>query len=162
MESPVKTLVYGYGNPGRGDDGLGPALVEKIQAWIVENNVLGVDTDSNYQLNIEDAYNIKDYDIVIFADASCEDIEHFIIERVKPDEKTAFNTHSVSAGFVLNLCNNMYGKKPLVFLLHLRGYDFGLKEGFSDLADSTLNMAYNYLVNIIATPRLSKLLESVK
>jgi hydrogenase maturation protease len=162
MKSQVKTLVYGYGNPGRGDDGLGPAIAEKIQAWVAENNVPGVDTDSNYQLNIEDAYNIKDYDIVIFADASYEDIEHFIIEKVTPDEKTAFNTHSVSAGFVLNLCNKMYGKEPQVFLLHLKGYDFELKEELSDRAVSSLEMAYNYLVNIIATPRLSKLLEPVK
>ncbi|WP_022948171.1 homospermidine synthase [Methylohalobius crimeensis] len=28
----VKVLVLGYGNPGRGDDGLGPALVERLES----------------------------------------------------------------------------------------------------------------------------------
>ena len=39
----------GYGNPGRQDDGLGPALAECIQAlqWT------GVTGDADYQLNIE-------------------------------------------------------------------------------------------------------------
>ncbi len=162
MEMPFRILVYGYGNPGRGDDGLGPAMSEKIHAWVKENNIAGIETDSNYQLNIEDAYNIKDYDIVIFADASYEDIEHFIIERVKPDDKAAFNTHSVSAGFVLSLCKKMYRKDPIVFLIHLKGYDYEMREGLSENASSNLEMAYNLLVNFIAIPGKSGILQIEK
>lgn len=162
MEKPVRILVYGFGNPGRSDDGLGPAMSEKIQAWISDNNFIGIDTDSNYQLNIEDACNIKDYDIVIFADASYENIEHFIVERVSPDDKASFNTHSVSAGFVLSLCRKMYRKDPIVFLIHLKGYDFELKEGLSENAASNLEMAYNFLVNFISIPRKSVILETEK
>jgi len=44
-------LVYGYGNPGRGDDGLGPALVEALELL----GATGLDCESDYQLAIEDA-----------------------------------------------------------------------------------------------------------
>ena len=27
-------LIYGYGNPGRQDDGLGPTLVDALETWL--------------------------------------------------------------------------------------------------------------------------------
>ena len=50
-----KILVYGYGNPGRQDDGLGVALVEELEQWVATEKIPGLDFDSNYQLNAEDA-----------------------------------------------------------------------------------------------------------
>jgi len=66
----MKTLVYGYGNPGRQDDALGILLAERVERWLTMHPVEGVVTDSNYQLNIEDAATIAAFDRVIFADAS--------------------------------------------------------------------------------------------
>ncbi|MCK4515905.1 MAG: hypothetical protein KAU31_11640, partial [Spirochaetaceae bacterium] len=72
---PLKILIYGIGNPGRQDDGLGALLVEEIQrAAIPGASIPGTDHelsfDANYQLNIEDAEAISRHDIVVFADAS--------------------------------------------------------------------------------------------
>ncbi len=72
--NPPKILVYGYGNPGRQDDGLGIELAEEIDRWCSESGITNVQTDTNYQLNLEDAAGIAQYDVVIFADASREDI----------------------------------------------------------------------------------------
>jgi hydrogenase maturation protease len=152
MQKPIKILVYGYGNPGRKDDGLGPAFADKVENWVRETGAPGIDTDSNYQLNIEDAYNVKDYDIVIYADASKEAIEHFLIDRVTPSDKAAFNTHSVSPGFVLDLCNQLYAKDPLILLLHLKGYDFSLEENLTSGAEENLDMAFNFLLNVLLIP----------
>ena len=157
MEQPKKILVYGYGNPGRQDDGLGPAFAESVENWIKETGITGIDTDSNYQLNIEDAYTISDYDIVIYADASKEDIEHFMIDRVAPSDKVAFNTHSASPGFILDLCHRLYAKDPLVLLLHIKGYEFDLKETLTPEAAVNLDMAFNFIENILLIP--DKLLE---
>ena len=46
-----RILVIGYGNPGRLDDGLGPAVASAME----EFNLPGVSVDSNYQLTVEDA-----------------------------------------------------------------------------------------------------------
>ena len=71
----TKVLLIGYGNPGRLDDGLGPALAAKIEKLNIDN----VDSDSDYQLTVEDAVDIHSHDIVIFADAdvSCNSSFYF-------------------------------------------------------------------------------------
>ena len=62
----MKILFYGYGNPGRQDDGLGIMFIEQIEQWIKDENLENIETDSNYQLNIEDAEIISHKDFVIF------------------------------------------------------------------------------------------------
>jgi len=69
----MKILVIGYGNLGRLDDGLGPAFAERVQAL----DLSGVTVESNYQLNIEDADLIAQFDVVVFADASVNAEEPF-------------------------------------------------------------------------------------
>lgn len=149
----MKTLVYGYGNPGRQDDGLGPALVEKIQAWIKENGIEGIETDSNYQLNIEDAHEISEKDIVIFADASIEDIDDFILTKVSPsDSQIEFTMHAVSCAFVLDLCQKIYNSYPETYLLHIKGHEWDFKEGFSKEAQENLEKAFCFLKDHILDP----------
>ncbi|HNX08253.1 MAG TPA: hypothetical protein PKL96_11770, partial [Bacteroidales bacterium] len=83
-----KTLIYGYGNAGRQDDGLGERFIQLMDEWIAKEKIENVITDCNYQLNIEDAATIADYDTVIFVDASVEDIENFKLEKVVPNDAT--------------------------------------------------------------------------
>lgn len=147
-----RILVYGYGNPGRRDDGLGPALVNLVENWIKIENISNVSVDSNYQLNIEDAYTIRNYNLVIFVDASVEDIDDFVITRVVPSAKAHFTMHSVHPAFVLDLCNQLYEEAPDVFLLHLKGYDFELREGLTIKAEKNLNNAFRDIKKILVNP----------
>ncbi|MFL7814309.1 MAG: Ni/Fe hydrogenase, partial [Anaerolineales bacterium] len=78
----MQVLVYGYGNPGRQDDGLGIALVDKLEEWASQQGLDGVQFENNYQLNIEDAEAISGKDLVIFADASEEEIVDFCFSEV--------------------------------------------------------------------------------
>ena len=50
-KAPRKVLLIGYGNPGRLDDGLGPALAAAVEKLAIP----GVTVDADYQLNVEDA-----------------------------------------------------------------------------------------------------------
>ena len=141
-----RILIYGYGNPGRQDDGLGILLVERLEAWCADHLSWSIDFDSNYQLNIEDALTISEYDMVLFADASVEDISTYSVTRVMPSEKTEFTMHAMSTEFVLHLCQNLYGKFPEVYLLHLKGYEFELQEGFTNNAEKNLSAALAFLI----------------
>jgi len=76
-----KILVYGYGNPGRQDDALGVRLAENIEQWVQDDHIENVEVDYNYQLNIEDSDRVSKSDIVIFADASIEEIDDFIFSK---------------------------------------------------------------------------------
>ncbi|MEA1896254.1 MAG: hydrogenase maturation protease [Bacteroidota bacterium] len=149
----IKILIYGYGNPGRFDDGLGVRLAEEMEAWISKNKIDGVDCDTNYQLNIEDAEIISNYDLVLFADASEEDIRDVSITRVSPsDSKIEFTMHAVSPAFVLDLCNQIYGKTPSTWLIHIKGQDWQFNEGLSKMAKKNLSIAIKKTKAIILEP----------
>jgi hydrogenase maturation protease len=139
-------LIYAYGNPGRQDDGLGNALVEALGPWIAEQGMDQVEVDSNFQLNIEDADNIKDKDAVVFVDASIEDIGQFHFGRVEPSEgRSEFTLHSASPAYILALCIGLYNRHPETYLLQIRGYEWEFQEGLSPGAAENLDAALDFL-----------------
>lgn len=148
----MRVLVYGYGNPGRQDDGLGIALVNKLEEWAAENQLSGIKFDTNYQLNIEDADAIADQDLVIFADASEEEIDDFCLSLVDGTGELAFTTHAASPGYILKLCQELFQKDPLVLLLHIKGYMWDFREGLSPRADENLSAAFRYMAKILEKP----------
>lgn len=149
MRTPRKILVYGYGNPGRQDDGLGIALSETIEGWARENNLDDVDTDSNYQLNIEDADRISGFNLVIFADATKEDIRNYAFTPLKPSPEIEFTMHSMSPAFILNLCREVYMTSPSAFLLHIKGYEWEFMQDMTQEARKNLEEAARFLKNKI-------------
>lgn len=142
-----KVLVFGYGNPGRQDDALGVLLTDKMERWAKASGIKFMDFDSNYQLNIEDALTISAYDMVIFADASIEQIENFKLSIVKPSQKTEFTMHAMSPDFVLHLCQSLYDKYPTSYLLHIKGVEFELEEGLTKKGEENLGLAFDFLVH---------------
>ncbi|PLX01356.1 MAG: hydrogenase maturation protease [Marinilabiliales bacterium] len=151
MEKKKRVLVYGYGNPGRQDDALGNEMVEKVQDWIEKHKLECMSTDSNYQLNIEDAEKISQWEIVVFVDASQEGIHEYKFSKLEPvEEKIEFTMHAVSPSYVLHLCNKLYSKQPEAYVLGIKGYDFELKEGLTDNAKLNLEQAYQFLTRQLA------------
>lgn len=146
-----KTLIYGYGNPGRQDDGLGARFIELCEQWIAQENIQHISTDCNYQLNIEDAASIAEYDTVIFVDASVvEDVEQFRFEEVQPDDATIeFTMHAVSVGYVVDLCRKMYGKSPNAHVLHIKAYEFDFKEELTPKAEENMKAAFKFIKNFL-------------
>jgi hydrogenase maturation protease len=140
-----RILVYGYGNPGRQDDALGIELTDKIERWYRNKKLKNISFEQNYQLNIEDAEKISNYDMVIFVDASINDIGSFSYEEVKPDLKTEFTMHSVTPSFVLGLCHQMFYKHPKTFNLQIRGIKWEFMEHLSIEARKNLKDAVNFL-----------------
>lgn len=152
MAAFIQILVYGYGNPGREDDGLGIELVKKLEDWSKQSGLHGIKCDSNYQLNIEDAEIISGKDVVIFADASTEEIDDFILTEVTGESEATFTTHAASPGYIVKLCTELFGKCPRVYLLHIKGYQWEFREQISEKAEHNLNNAYefmkDYLINL--------------
>ena len=53
-----RVIVYGYGNPARGDDGLGPAMAAALE----DLDIPGITIESNYQLVIEDTVALSEHE----------------------------------------------------------------------------------------------------
>jgi hydrogenase maturation protease len=146
-----KILVYGYGNAGRMDDGIGERFVELTDKWIEEEKIENVFTDCNYQLNIEDSATVSEYDAVIFVDASVvEDVENFRLEKVVPNDATIeFTMHAVSASYVIDLCRKIYNKTPDAWVLHIRAYEFDFKEEMTPKAVENMLDAFSFLKSFL-------------
>jgi hydrogenase maturation protease len=85
-----RVLVIGYGNPGRADDGLGPALAEGLEAL----RIPGLTVESDYQLSIEHAAMAAEHDIVVFADADPLADGPFYLRQVDPAAGGRFTSHA--------------------------------------------------------------------
>lgn len=148
----MRILVYGYGNPGRQDDGLGIELVSRLEEWAAEKGLADIEFDNNYQLNIEDADVISRMDLVVFADASEEDIEDFCLSKVDGSGKLSFTTHAASPSYIVKLCQELFQKEPLVFLLHIKGYEWAFQEGLSSQSLVNLERAVSYMKDMLEHP----------
>lgn len=143
----IKCLIYGYGNPGKQDDGLGVEL-----ALMIENNEhlsKYADVDYNYQLNIEDALTISKYDLVIFADAALQLDASYELKKIQPAHTISFTTHELSVESILAICKYLYHKKPESYLLAIRGYEWEMGLPMTIKARSNLNEAYTFLIKFI-------------
>jgi hydrogenase maturation protease len=134
----ARVLVIGYGNPGRRDDGLGPAFAEALAA----KRIPGVAVDSDYQLTVEDAHALSGVQTVLFADADASGPAPFAVRRVAPRPANAVGTHGVEPGEVLELAQSLFGARCDAFVLGIRGYEFDLfAEGLSERARANLEAA---------------------
>lgn len=132
--------LIGYGNPGRGDDGLGPALASRMA------DVTGLAVTTEYQLTVDHALLIADAEMVIFADALLHADVPFTFTQVTPSTSHDVTSHSLSPQAVLALCNTLYGHAPEAYVLGIAGHEFGeVKEGLSPQAQSNLSFAESLL-----------------
>ena len=139
--SGKRLLVLGYGNPGRQDDGLGPAFADAVAAW----NEPGVSADADYQLNIEDGAALAECDVVLFADASRTGPAPYGFDRVTPAGEVTFTSHSVGPGSVLAICEEHFGPAPEAWVLGIRGYAFEIAEGLTPEAERNLEEALAFV-----------------
>jgi hydrogenase maturation protease len=139
-----KVILIGYGNPGRLDDGLGPALAAKVEARSID----GLAVESDYQLVVEHAHEIAKYDVAIFADAALRGDSPFTFGEILPAQQTSFTSHSLSPETVFFLAKTMFGAKTKCYLLGIRGYEFdGFGERLSETAKKNLELAFEFVEN---------------
>jgi len=137
-----KILLIGYGNPGRLDDGLGPAIAEIIE----EKKLPNLTVDSDYQLMVEDAATIAEHDIVIFADAAVAGTEPFYFKPIEPKNEMSFSSHSAEPEQLVALAQKLFRSEAKCYILGIRGYDFNeFGQKLSEKASENLQMAAEFI-----------------
>ena len=136
MTDPLHTLIIGYGNPYRRDDGVAFHVINAIRRRLglrelsIEEDgedELGqpVDTLMLHQLLPELSPMLARYEQVIFVDAHLGVIEQTV--RVVPVvEALVFEavTHHMSPGLLLAITRQMAGTAPPGVLVSVKGIDF--------------------------------------
>jgi hydrogenase maturation protease len=144
-----RVLVIGYGNPGRLDDGLGPALAERLAAG---DDLPGVTVDAEYQLAVEDAAAVAEHDVVVFADAAVEGPEPFSFRPLEPRPEMSFTTHVLRPEALLAVAREHFQARTRAFMLGIRGHEFDeFGETLSERARANLDAAHEFLTEVIRT-----------
>ncbi|NPD68185.1 hydrogenase maturation protease (plasmid) [Lichenicola cladoniae] len=146
--TPPRILVLGYGNPGRQDDGLGPAASTRIDEMGLPN----VTAYDNYQLNIEDAMDVAEHDVVWFVDAARVGPAPFSVRDLHPVAAIEFTSHLMGPETVLSIAEQVFGRVPKAFLLAIRGYEFEFIEALTPDASDNLRLALEMLTDRIGAP----------
>jgi hydrogenase maturation protease len=142
-------LIFGWGNPSRGDDAVGPLFVERIEAL----GLPGVECLTDFQLQVEHALDLQDRQRVLFVDASLDADTPFTVTAIEPRKDTSFTTHTISPQSVLQVyCDLTEEQAPPTWLLAVRGERFELGEPLSVAAESRLAAAIDWLHNWLANP----------
>ena len=137
-------LLIGYGNPGRGDDGLGPAFARRMAAR--ELPALRVEID--YQLTVEHALMISAARTVVFVDAALDAEKSFYFNPVDETVNGSLDSHAVSPEAALALSRLLFGAAPEGFVLGLQGEAFGeMAEGLSRTALLSLDVAEAFFID---------------
>ncbi|NNE02590.1 MAG: hydrogenase maturation protease [Eudoraea sp.] len=141
MGDKDKILLFGIGNCGRADDGLGWAFLDRIKPDLPEN----YDVEYRYQLQIEDAELATHYDKVIFIDAHIDLFDSgFVWEECLPKATDSFTSHELDPRAVLYLSDSIYNKRPQSFTMGISGKQFGLEMGLTATAEHNLSQAIQF------------------
>ncbi len=151
MSQPI--LVFGYGNLSRGDDALGPMLLDFIER---EFALARIDILSDFQLQVEHALDLRGRERVLFVDAAVNQLEPFEFSRLQPARDRSYSSHAMSPAAVLQVYLSIFGEQPPpAYLLSIAGTSFELGEGLSDFAAKNLSEACRFAVRLFDPAELS-------
>ena len=161
----VHTLVAGFGNLYRRDDGVARVVVNELRERLGRPPLdemddgfddLGhtVDTVVLHQLIPELAEDLRHYDLVIFVDAHVGSgiAEEIHEERLDIVYKAPFVYHQTHPSTILALTHQMYDRAPHAILLSLLGHDFDFGPGLSDQTAALVEPAVDRVLTLASTP----------
>lgn len=132
-----KILLIGIGNYGRADDALGWRFADDISA---QTDLF--DIEYRYQLQVEDAELITQYEQVIFVDACHHSLpDGYSYFECQPAPAENFTTHTLAPQNVLWICHELFGYSPTCFVLAIGGNNWELRNGMSEVAKENLEKA---------------------
>ncbi len=147
--------VFAVGNRSRGDDAIGPLLLERLAPWLAAEAPAGeFELIEDYQLQIEHALDLQGKRLVLFIDAGCGTPAPFAFYAVGPARiAVARSTHELAPQGVLQVFRQFaLAEPPPSFVLCVRGERFELGEGLSVPAETHVEVAWRQLTRLCRQP----------
>ncbi len=145
-------LIFAWGNPSRGDDALGPALIERIAAALPAHPEWGeVGLLTDFQLQPEHAFDLEGRSRVLFVDADASCAAPFVFDRLRPQPGFGYTTHAMKPEALLAVFRQVIGREPPpAWLLRLRGTSFELGEPLGAEAAENLEAAVDFVESLLS------------
>ncbi|RIZ66449.1 MAG: hydrogenase maturation protease [Methylococcales bacterium] len=155
MIKPI--LIFGYGNLSRGDDALGPLLLEHIESHFDLSNI---ELLNDFQLQIEHALDLEQRSLVLFVDASVANIDSLNFSQLTAARDKSYTTHAMSPAAVLAVYVSIKKQTPPpCFLLSIKAESMELGEGLSSSAEHNLQQANLFVDRLLQQPNLNHWLQ---
>ncbi|MDD5328432.1 MAG: hydrogenase maturation protease [Sulfuricella sp.] len=147
-------LVFAYGNPSRGDDALGPQLLDLLADQLFHHPEWPeLELLTDFQLQVEHAVDLENREIALFIDASVSCPAPCALSRLQPARDIHYTTHEMSPEAVLHVFEKIFHRPaPPAFLLAVRGESFNLGEPLTPEASGNRDAALALLVQLCGQP----------
>jgi len=155
------TILIGYGNPDREDDGVAWHILAALSARLgypvpdlyrdgFEPQGKPIDLMFRLQLMPELAEIIAGYDRACFIDAHTGAVpEEVHVAQVDAQFQASPFTHHMTPETCLSIAKTLYGKSPEAVLVSVRGYQFGFSHTLSprtaSLAQAAVDRIWEWL-----------------
>jgi len=140
-----KVLIVGIGNSLRGDDGFGPALIERINSRVKANCLDAGSSPENYIGKI-----IKlEPQVILLVDAVSMDKEAGSVKLIKADEipQYGFSTHNVSPRLMIE--NIKEHIKAEIFMLGIQPKNLEFGSPLSEELRRKLLLLENIIMEVL-------------
>jgi hydrogenase maturation protease len=150
-------LLIGYGNPLRGDDGVGWHVADAVRAALRAGATADVEVSrlriiTEHQLTPEMASDVAASGVVVFVDAACDCAAGVV--RVRPVGVTGppsgFTQHQFDPGTLLWLAREVYGRMPAsAWLITIGASAFACEQCLSPPVRAGVSVACSAAVHLL-------------
>ena len=138
----MHTLVIGYGNRLRSDDGVGPILADAVASW----QLADVQTLAVQQLLPELAETISQAERVLFVDACIESFaDPFRLQRLTAQLTHPSLGHHSSPADLLALSQALYGRSAAAWLLTISAVSLDFGERLAEPTQQRMQAALTWI-----------------
>lgn len=150
----MSALVVGYGNPLRGDDGIGWVIAGRLAS---DPRFAGTDVLQRHQLTPELALDVSRADRVVLVDArsgapaGSVAIEQVAIERLDPASAAGTTwSHHLGPASLVGLAHALYGRAAAVHVVSVGVGSLELGEGLSPAVETAMERAIDTVAELVA------------
>ncbi len=157
----IRTIIVGYGNIDRSDDGAAFAIINLVRERLAYNILKAGDTGLENLNGINDSVflpqllpeimdMLRGYDRIIFVDAHTgEGLDDVNCSRITPQYVSSTFTHHMTPEALLAFLKTIYNHDPEAFLVSIKGYDFDFKRDFSPETEMLLLPACDKILQLL-------------
>ena len=145
----MTTLIIGYGNPLREDDGAGWYVADRVAERLGDAaRVLRL-----HQLTPDLAADVAAADLVVFVDARVVEIERgVLVEPVEPADSPA-RSHYCAPATLLATAQLLFGRAPTAWLVSIPAFALGFGEALTPSTRDAADEAVGTIVVLAAGRR---------
>ena len=158
LRQGARLVIFGFGNPGRGDDAVGPDLLQRfVRQDEIKKSVAGCRLVEAIQLQIEHALDLFNQELALFVDASISGPAPYAFRQVHAQRDVSYTSHAMSPAALLQVYETISGcPAPPAYQLTILGERFELDAPLSQQAELHLDAAYQFLLHLCAEPNVAR------